>query len=923
MKKDKRFTVRGRVVMKEDQKGVLGLRVEVFDKDHLFDDQLGRAISNENGDFILQYREKDFRDLFEKAPDLYVKIFDCKGDLVYSSEDAVVWDVGQVAEINVAVPKAKLIHHLENTRLLPRLSGGIVAQEKLDTINRAIGLLEARGLISPTMPLGSRPFGPGGPELIPLSAAYCPAPDIFIFGEILDTAWGVIDNDPAAVLDLASILDTISHRQEVKKPEQFRLAAQQWRTDNPSDIEALGQLLETKRELLVEGPSETLIEKERYLPVIMATILAARGDTHVKNRYLGVLLGQLGALGQMDVIYRSARNALGSNPGGIGGFGSLSGFVGGTCGPADGPMPYPINPEEHYEVDDLWRVEKWFATAEMDRALSGLHASSYEIHDVDWGDGCPGSPVVITGENFLGLFPEQHRVRFTNRSGLGWAEAAPANFVTDWTDTRIEVPVPAEAGPGPISLRILDSFATPLGCFVGVYRRGRGATFDFAGGAAYIRIFQANGRTIRVRVTPGSTANLRWLVVPRNANVELQVEQDGVMVNHPGQPTESTMGIIIPAGRPSQTICTLTARNSCPEPDDVRQITLNSYIDPELSVVGMEVTQAIQHFNLTGDMSENNSVRLAQGKHTMVRVYVDSGRRDGFDEGAGPNIQPNVTGRLTVTDPDSGEVETLSPDNPTRNTRARPVSLINRDILEHSLNFRLPLNLVRGRKELRATVESESPYGDRYSAEYAVEVSFHEMSILRLVRILGTDNNTGNSATEAGWDAGRRGARIRYPLAQGGVPIYRAPGHHTMSTDQNLTNEDGWINLLNELEDIADGFEDIGQVWCVAMPNDISYAVNGISRSEDPRGLVFQENLPATFAHEGGHTQGVGHANCGSPPAPFEPGLPADGRIDETGIDVFGYTAYPEGTAEIMSYCDGQDRWPSVTFWDIMFNRFS
>jgi len=199
MKKDERFIVRGRVIIKEDQKGVFGLQVVIFDKDHLFDDQLGSAISNEEGDFILQYREKDFHNLFEKAPDLYIKVLDCKDELIHSSEDAIVWDAGQIAEFKVEIPRTKLDYHLKNMRLLPRLSGGVVAQEKLDIIERAVGLLDARGLIGQTTPLGSRPYGPGGGSPVPFGAWYCPAPDIVVFGDILDISFGVIDNDPCAI----------------------------------------------------------------------------------------------------------------------------------------------------------------------------------------------------------------------------------------------------------------------------------------------------------------------------------------------------------------------------------------------------------------------------------------------------------------------------------------------------------------------------------------------------------------------------------------------------------------------------------------------------------------------------------------------------------------------------------------------------
>jgi len=934
----KGFSVRGRVVLLEDKTGVFGLTVVVYDKDHLFDDRLGSTITSDEGEFVLHYREWDFRDFIEKSPDLYINVLDHNGHLVYSSENAVLWDADRVAEIDVAIPRAKLDKHVKEMFHLPRLSGAIVAQDKLDTIDRAVALLDARGLIGHATPLGSRPFGHGGQRPIPFNAWYCPAPDIFVFGDILEIAWGVIENDPRAILEYVTILETIIHRQKVRKPEQFAAASARWRTNAASEPESLGKLLAAKQQALGACPSETLIDKARYLPLIAASILAAKGDRGVENRYLGVTLGAIGALGQMDAIYRAAGNALRSNPGGIGSLRDLLGFVGGTCGPDDGPMPWPLDPEDIFDVDETWRIEKLFCTAEMERAMrsGNLGGGSYEIYDVDWSDGCPGSQIVITGENFMGMFPSRNRVLFANRSGWGSVEAEPVDLDTDWTDTRIQVPLPEDAGPGPIGLRIIGGFATACGSAIETYRRGRGATFEFEGGAAYIRLFTADGERGNVSVDAGGTVHLRWVVVPEGANIDLAIDQDGVVTTHSGLDAEAGLDVPIPAAQPSITVCTLAADNDCTEAAAVREIRLNGYIDPALSVAGIEVTQAIQRFNISGDLSANNTVRLAQGKRTMVRTYVDSGRRDGFDEGDGPNVQPRVTGQLAVTDLDSGAMETLSPVNPTADTMARPAANIVRDDLEHSLNFELPARLAEGRKELRAYIESESPYGERYATEDAVEVSFTVMGELKLLRILCTDNITGNVPSVAGWNVGRQGTRTRYPLAHNGFPIYTAPGNATISTNENLATAAGWENLIDDLDDIADDYEDIGQVWCMTVPNDGSYQWNGLGTSGGNPRFICKESLAASFPHELGHTQGLGHSGCatcvgcaGSPAADsFDSRLPTSAEYDETGVDVYAYEALAAGNGDLMSYCDGpgadrQKRWPSVEFWNILFDRYS
>ena len=49
---------------------------KAFDKDVLFDDDLGTARSDQNGEFDIQFTELAFRDVVEARPDLYLRVFD-------------------------------------------------------------------------------------------------------------------------------------------------------------------------------------------------------------------------------------------------------------------------------------------------------------------------------------------------------------------------------------------------------------------------------------------------------------------------------------------------------------------------------------------------------------------------------------------------------------------------------------------------------------------------------------------------------------------------------------------------------------------------------------------------------------------------------------------------------------------------------
>jgi hypothetical protein len=69
------FKITGVVREKESKRPVPGLLVRAFDKDMFFSDLLGNAITSSDGTFSLGYEGKDFQELFEKRPDIYLDIY--------------------------------------------------------------------------------------------------------------------------------------------------------------------------------------------------------------------------------------------------------------------------------------------------------------------------------------------------------------------------------------------------------------------------------------------------------------------------------------------------------------------------------------------------------------------------------------------------------------------------------------------------------------------------------------------------------------------------------------------------------------------------------------------------------------------------------------------------------------------------------
>jgi hypothetical protein len=84
------------------------LFVKSYDKDLLFDDLLGSAITDTQGKFDIICELSDFRDFFEKRPDIYFKVFRAdRTTLIYSTENAVRWNQGRISDHEILIPWKK------------------------------------------------------------------------------------------------------------------------------------------------------------------------------------------------------------------------------------------------------------------------------------------------------------------------------------------------------------------------------------------------------------------------------------------------------------------------------------------------------------------------------------------------------------------------------------------------------------------------------------------------------------------------------------------------------------------------------------------------------------------------------------------------------------------------------------------------
>jgi hypothetical protein len=101
----------GTIVEEESGKPLAGLQVRAFDKDFLFDDKLGAAVTDANGAFKIFYSSSDFSfdPDFETVPELYIRVFDAtRKKLLYSTEKAIRKGLMVEERFDVKIPRAKL-----------------------------------------------------------------------------------------------------------------------------------------------------------------------------------------------------------------------------------------------------------------------------------------------------------------------------------------------------------------------------------------------------------------------------------------------------------------------------------------------------------------------------------------------------------------------------------------------------------------------------------------------------------------------------------------------------------------------------------------------------------------------------------------------------------------------------------------------
>jgi hypothetical protein len=355
-----------------------------------------------------------------------------------------------------------------------------------------------------------------------------------------------------------------------------------------------------------------------------------------------------------------------------------------------------------------------------------------------------------------------------------------------------------------------------------------------------------------------------------------------------------------------------------------------------LSIDGLEVTQAIQYYqsekHLTdpNDRRADNSIRLIAGKPAWVRVYLSS--IFGISGVSGTlEVQRRYRGFLWKT------VAIINPQPPILSAVPSSLSVeasytAKRDTLSNTLNFIIPGETMIGKMRLVARVSA----GDA-NDEYGESIEATLRQTLRLAGVMveydGPTSMTNSNnlqipaPTLADLQAMSDEALTLFPVQS--TAEYRSAGtltltHHLEDTSFPASGcGTGWNALHADVVNArtADGNQP-GWIYYGLLPNGVPMGpVGGCGGGGVAVGPV---NQPHTLAHEAGHAATLKHAPAGGAPNP-DPNYPTyepypQASIGEYGLDINnGNIADPQNFRDFMAY--GGPSWISLYHYDKLLDQ--
>lgn len=583
----------------------------------------------------------------------------------------------------------------------------------------------------------------------------------------------------------------------------------------------------------------------------------------------------------------------------------------------------PIDPESWRNsspIDEFPFWKFWNCPEGIRRAMSqiDLFGPVYNIESISNAQACSGQTITIRGRNF----GPTGRVYFPSPAaddpafGLGAGDDGILAGVESvhWTDTEIDVVVPPWATSGEMHLnaftRHSDRCAT-----IDVYRLGN--TFLFEGGLATVFAISVAGKEIdltlneTINLVPGDTVMLAYrATVGPSVRVHIRLIGSGKVLwertNLPGG-ISSTMLPIPDPQEPVSGILELMAHSNCGETRPLR-IPIFLSVPPRLTIQYVEVTQGVQG-NLA-DVVAGRGMPTVANKDTAVRVHLRCDRSGWYQ-----NILDYITGTLFV------DGRPLRPTNVRAHRPDRGFASVygvsNPEYTGETLNFTIPAAwLTPGTHALNVYVVCNDPTG-RISAVQSFPWTWLAKSPLR-VRVL---HMSLYASDERMLDYARSALDfLPTPLTDIGIA---RPGWHTHTYD--LSTRDGWDDLLDDLEDLWDDFDEksgvrwLGIVSWSERFGRPQFKTEGIANTPGNVALAM-EDKPWVGAHELAHSLGLNHVNQppGVPDGPYDP-VDNDGVLRRPPFDVRSSTAVLLPAIDLMGCCSDRVR-PGPTTWLRLFN---
>jgi hypothetical protein len=695
------------------------------------------------------------------------------------------------------------------------------------------------------------------------------------------------------------------------------------------------------------------------------------------------LEGNLGKIEEQRI--KANRGNLGPLQGPLGGtwFPPEPGFPFPPLGPNGGPG-FPGFPRDCQPIRDYCQ-DVLTGPSTVYRGEMPVSVSSSGIRRISATSICGGYDVIIEGAGF-GNLQGNRGVVFGTKEGIvkSWSDGiivveAPADFQgtvciglidRDKENRRKEIHKINQKAFGQLVNAAGPCLSMPSRISGIPYKQDSPVCFgvnQIAIGKPIIRLFNINNAE-NSTVESGSDLIMKWIVGNADS-IRFSVDTNSSPKNFPSGNSSSGIHRLGTLSDRKVVVHTYTieAKNSCgTSTAEIKVTVTGSY---KLNILGIEATQAIQKFDWN-DPVQNNSVFLVSNKLTMVRVYPENVLKNGFDFGKGPNIIENVEAKLKVKYSDGQVANFTNNYDPLPAILAGSKSDLNRENLSQSFNFILPAHKLDGTCELTAEIVVNPRIGAGSYSKASTSVTFKKTQRLKLALILVNDTINGLPApTQQDFDNTFNSGKGRIPVGDTNFTIYIPTNHREISTQsityyipngrmitipkEDLKTENGWSNLLDRLDDIADDYnlpEEV--IWAGLVPRSRDYYANGMANSGFSflgafwhKRLLNQNGLPATFMHELVHTLEIGHAasvdhtlnnyvdSCKSPDG-VDNNLIS--LIEDLGVDVDGYKTgntnsphvLPKGVPSLMSYCvpiigtdtSYQNRWISIDLWNRLKN---